>query len=192
MSFSFDYISSRISWLLLAIAMVCLALEWFWKPIYVWGGVTGFYWLLILVDWAVFPLAIVSLIGGTVSGFIWLLRSFQKHPKLGVTGVLVFRLMASGIIYLVAIFQAMISLWSPVDQIVAGDRTYYLANTTLFNINYGLFESDRYGIFSRQVYRSDGYVEPIHVDMHFDTTAGKVILTSKAGKVIHSHMVPVD
>ncbi len=192
MPLSFDRISSRISWILLALALLCSSLEWFWKPVYVWGGVTGFYWLLILVDWAVFPLAIVSLIGGIISGFIWVLRSFQRHPKLGVTGVLVFRLTTAGIVFMVAVYQAVVSLWAPLDQMVAGERTYYLANTTLFEINYGLFESDRFGIFSRQVYRSDDYIKPIQVALHYDKTAGTIVIESNSGEVVHTHVVPED
>jgi len=192
MRINFDRVSSRISWILLALSLLCIGLEWSWKPVYVWGGVSGIYWLLILVGGAVFPLAIVSLTGGIISGFIWILRSFQRDPKQGITGVLVFRLTTAGIVFMVAVYQAVISLWARIDTLIAGERTYYQANTTLFEINFGLFESDRYGIFSRQVYRSDNYIKPIQIALHYDKTTGTILIESNAGEIIHTHVVPKD
>ena len=70
------------TWAIPAIAILYLAIAWFWKYGFIWGKNDRIYWLLIVFDWTVFPLAVGTLLCFIDPALVLLVRLVRRQSGL--------------------------------------------------------------------------------------------------------------
>lgn len=179
-----------LPWMSLTVAVGYLAVAWLWKRSFVWGESWGPYWLFIVTDWTVLPLALLSFVGAAA---VWLVRRIRREPLIWPSVLTSGALLLASLSFLGASFPLLISLMTPLDSLTARGRVYHLAGImALADDNYALFECDRYGILCRQIYRSGDYslANPRRAGLAYDVATNTLSLAVGARGTIHTYEPP--
>ena len=156
------------SWLILITAFLYLVAAYFWKNRFVFGEARGIYWILIVLDWSVLPLTILSILGFIVSFVGWIVQRIRHQPGLQAQALRSGVLFITCLMFGAASFPLLISPSIPLDSISIRGRTYHLSLiSALIDINYSLYECDSLGIICKQIYRSSDYslANPSHANL---------------------------
>lgn len=147
--------ATRVPWILLTIAVIYLAVAWFWKRAFVWGESSGPYWLFVAMDWTVMPLLLLSAIGLIAAGAMSIVRLIRREPAAQAVVLANIAWLLATVAFFGASLPSAASGLTHVDSVGVERRTYRLAEiSALADLNYALFACDRYGFQCRQVYRS--------------------------------------
>ena len=119
----------RLSWIGLSVALGYLSVGWGWKRAFVWGESQGPYWLFVLMDWTVLPLALVSCLG-FVLATVWLVRGLRREGLIRSAALPSVALLLASLSFLGASFPLLLSLLTPLDSLTAQGRVYHLAGIT--------------------------------------------------------------
>lgn len=180
--------------ILLAVAAGYLAAGWLWKRAFVWGESGGPYWLFIVMDWTVLPLALVSFLGFVCAVAVWLLRGTRRAPSFRSAALASGVLLLASLSFLAASFPLLISLMTPLDSLTANGRVYRLSGImALADENYALLECDRYGLICRQIYRSGDYssAEQGRAGMAYDGATNTLSVTVGRRGTVHTYRPPL-
>lgn len=179
--------------MVLAIAILYLAVAWGWKYAFIWGENRGVYWLLIVFDWTVLPVAIISLLGFIGAVLVWFVRLVRRklelRPWVLTSGVL----LVASLLFLVASFPAFISPSTHLGSTSAHGRVYYLSGiTALMDINYALYECDGFGFICQQVYRSGDFspfspTEPMRAKLVYDASTNTLAVEVEGQGIIYAY-----
>jgi hypothetical protein len=181
--------TTRLSWIGLSAALGYFSVGWVWKRAFVWGESQGPYWLFVLMDWTVLPLALVSCIG-FVLATVWLVRGLRREGLIRSAALTSVGLLLASLSFLGASFPLLLSLLTPLDSLTAQGRVYHLAGImALADDNYALFECDRYGLLCRQIYRSGDYslAEPRQTGLAYDVATNTLSVAVGARGTIHTY-----
>ena len=182
-----------LPWIGLTLAVGYLAVAWLWKRSFVWGESWGPYWLFIVTDWTVLPLALLSCLAFVGATAVWLVRSIRREPLVWLSALTSGALLLASLSFLGASFPLLISLMTPLDRLTARGRVYHLAGImALADDNYALFECDSYGLLCRQIYRSGDYslADPSRAGLAYDVATNTLSVAVGERGTIHTYKPP--
>jgi len=177
-----------LTWMILVIAIFYLAVAWFWKYEFIWGEKRGIYWLLIVFDWTVFPLAIISLLGFIGAVTVLFARLMRQQSGLRPWALMSGVLLVINLMLWFASFPAFISLSTHLGSISARGRVYHISGiTALIDINYALYECDALGFICRQIYRSGDYslTEPMRAKLVYNARTNTLAVDVEGQGIIY-------
>lgn len=177
-----------LTWMVLAIAILYLTVAWLWKPAFIWGENRGIYWLLFVFDWAVLPLAIISLLGFIGAVLILLVRLVHRQSGLRPWALTSGVLLVASLMLLVASFPAIISPSTHLGSTSAHGRVYHISGIiALMDINYALYECDGLGFICQQIYRSGDYslTGPMRAKLVYDASTNTLAVDVEGQGIIY-------
>lgn len=179
-------LTKYLPWIVLFLAVVYLAIGWFWKHAFIWGDSVGPYWLFVAMDWSVLPLTIVSFAGFLSALAVWLVRLVRREPTAQSAALPSGLLLLASLVFLGACFPALISPMTPLDSLRVHGRVYYLSGiTALMDNNYALFECDGVGLMCQEVYRSGDYSTPMQAELAYDDATNTLSIELREHGTIH-------
>ncbi len=144
----------RLWWIVAAITAVYLAVECLWKTLFLRGTAVGFYWLVVIVDKTILPVAAAFIVTALIVLLVGVARSHVHQSGMRQFVLNAGVLFVSGVLLLftwpILFAQNTVHL----DRAQVAGRTYYLAVYPMFDVNYALYECDSWGVFCTRVYRS--------------------------------------
>ena len=154
-------ISLRIALAIAIMAILFALVSWVWMVNFVQGRVGGIYWLLYLMNAAVFPLVMGSAIVVVVYFLIGLIASVWRRyicfsDLLKFTAII----FVAPICLVASIPPLMVSSRQHLDQQNPPNQVYYLADGVTLDgdIFFDLYQCDGFGFWCRRIYSSDAFI----------------------------------
>jgi hypothetical protein len=144
--------------LTIAITAIYLGIEWLGKPLFIGDHIPGIYWLFVLADATILPLAGiagVAFIGVLIAGLV--VRKRANDYRLLTISI---TFLLCGLALLTAVLPLMARNTVHMDSSQVHNHVYYLAAYPLFDVNYALFECDSLGLLCNQIYLSPDLMGP--------------------------------
>jgi hypothetical protein len=146
--------------LTVAITAIYLGIEWLGKPLFIGKHISGIYWLFVLADETILPLAGmagVAFIGVLIASLVQFARKRANGDRLLAISI---TLLLSGLALLTALPPFMARHTVHMDSLRVHNHVYYLAAYPLFDTNYALFECDSLGLLCNRIYLSPDLIGP--------------------------------
>ncbi|MBN1934362.1 MAG: hypothetical protein JW934_06840 [Anaerolineae bacterium] len=180
----------QLWWIVVTVAVIYLAAECLWKMLFLRGTVFGVYWLFVIVDKTILPVAVAFIVTALIVLLVGAVRSLAHKPGMRQFMLNASILFVSGVLFLstwpILFAQNTVHL----DCAQVAGRTYYLTAYPMFDVNYALYECDSWGVFCTRVYRSgDILAGGLNVKLVYRPDTGELAIQDSELAIIYAHQV---